>query len=298
MDNSASDNLFICVYPEGMGYADRSRQEDGDYARLAFFAFKDLSLEFEPGCPPHLADIILRDAQEFRARRNEAYPISASGQTVQLGSKLAQDAMPETRFKMAYNRRDARSSIEVAVQQKMPAVAIAMLEDANLGLDTSALNYLICEMALLRADVEVMRAALDRRSLTNDLASHQHPGGLANALGGALSWAAHNDDLALMELLVERGASTTYDDSTAVRAAAHQGHADAIRWLVDHGADPCARGNQALQQAAARDRTDVIRALLEVGAGDQARPAWWSESIVEKIAAVEAEMSQQPAPGC
>ena len=84
---SASERLFIGVYPAGISYADRSREKHGDYARCAFLPFGSLKLEVEPDCPSALRALIVKDAAKIQARRGEQYVVSGSGQTVRLGGR-------------------------------------------------------------------------------------------------------------------------------------------------------------------------------------------------------------------
>lgn len=85
------DRLFIGVFPGGIVYADRHREKNRDYARLAFLAYDDLTLKFEPDCPAVLKARITADAAVLQARRGELYETSTTGQTVLLGSKLIRD---------------------------------------------------------------------------------------------------------------------------------------------------------------------------------------------------------------
>lgn len=78
------------VFPEGISYADRAREHDGDYLKLAFLPYSTLVLEWyvpETRVPPTLREAILADATKMQARAGERYQTSTSGQTVQLGSK-------------------------------------------------------------------------------------------------------------------------------------------------------------------------------------------------------------------
>ena len=84
---SASERLFVGVYPAGISYADRSREKHGDYARCAFLPFGSLKLEVEPDCPRDLRAFIVKDAAKIQARRGEQYVVSGSGQTVLLGGR-------------------------------------------------------------------------------------------------------------------------------------------------------------------------------------------------------------------
>lgn len=81
----APDRLFIGVYPCGIAYADRAREEHGDYARLAFLDFGTLGLDIESNCPVELRTRITADAAAIQAQRGQQYRVSTAGQTVTLG---------------------------------------------------------------------------------------------------------------------------------------------------------------------------------------------------------------------
>ncbi|MBZ0158418.1 MAG: hypothetical protein K8I29_19645 [Alphaproteobacteria bacterium] len=85
------DRLFIGKFPAGLVYADREREEHGDYKRLAFLPYDTLELEIYPGCPVELRERIIKDASTLLARAGEHYPVSTSGQTVLLGSKMEKE---------------------------------------------------------------------------------------------------------------------------------------------------------------------------------------------------------------
>jgi ankyrin repeat protein len=112
----------------------------------------------------------------------------------------------------------------------------------------------------------------------------------------ALSWAARNDRVDAIDLLVARGASPDADiyRGTALAWAAACGHTDAIRRLVALGADPNGRTTfggpghgqnaTALHLAAQNGHLDAIDALLDLGADPgltddlyDATPAGWAE---------------------
>ncbi|MGH2745292.1 MAG: ankyrin repeat domain-containing protein [Thermoleophilaceae bacterium] len=115
-------------------------------------------------------------------------------------------------------------------------------------------------------------------------------------LDEALSWAARNDRLDALELLVSRGARVDADvyRGTALAWASSCGHVTAVRRLLDLGADPNARTTfggpdhgeaaTALHLAAESNRLDVIRELLKAGADQTIRdarhdhtPVGWAE---------------------
>ena len=75
------------VYPGGIVYADKSREQDGDYARCAFLSFSTLELQWEKDCPSDLRAEIERDAARIQSMRGQPYPIDASGHTVILGGR-------------------------------------------------------------------------------------------------------------------------------------------------------------------------------------------------------------------
>jgi ankyrin repeat protein len=115
-------------------------------------------------------------------------------------------------------------------------------------------------------------------------------------LDEALSWAARNDRVDAIALLVARGARVDADvyRGTALGWAASRGRVAAVRRLLELGADPDARTTfggpghgenaTALHLAAERGHLDVIRALLAAGADPTLRdarhdhtPAGWAE---------------------
>lgn len=81
------DPLFIGVYPGGIVYADRRKEEGGDYKRIAFLGFLTLDLSVSDPKNDQLP-AICRHANALRAKKGEQYQISACGQTVLLGGGL------------------------------------------------------------------------------------------------------------------------------------------------------------------------------------------------------------------
>lgn len=81
----ADTRLFIGVFPTGLSYADRTKERDGDYKRLAFLSFHTLELEVERDCPADLRARIEADALKLQNRRGEQFQVSTCNQTVRLG---------------------------------------------------------------------------------------------------------------------------------------------------------------------------------------------------------------------
>lgn len=81
-----AERLFIGVYPCGLVYADRGREESHDFVRLAFLSYSKLTLEWDKvTCPPELKKEIETDAMGMMARRGYSFPTSATGSSVILG---------------------------------------------------------------------------------------------------------------------------------------------------------------------------------------------------------------------
>jgi hypothetical protein len=80
-----ADQVFIGVYPCGLVYADRCHLLAGDYKRLAFLPYKELTLDLEKDCPPELIPHIQAHAATIIAQRGQEFQISTSGQTIILG---------------------------------------------------------------------------------------------------------------------------------------------------------------------------------------------------------------------
>jgi len=89
---SLDDRIFVAILSTGVGYADRTREKNGDYARLAIIFFSDLRAEIEPDCPADLREQIVEHMATIQARRGEQFQISTSGQTITLGYNLPEAA--------------------------------------------------------------------------------------------------------------------------------------------------------------------------------------------------------------
>ncbi len=82
-----AERLFCGVFPEGFSWADRAKQEHGDYKKVAFLSFRDLKFTVCDPASPLLATV-KREAAKLQARRGERFETSASGQGVTLGYGL------------------------------------------------------------------------------------------------------------------------------------------------------------------------------------------------------------------
>lgn len=99
------ERIFAGVFPCGISYADKEREKDGDFARLAFLYFASLELRFEKDCPASLRPEIEADAATIQARRGEHYQTSTTGQTVLLGSELPTPTFPSGKVTTDSTRR-------------------------------------------------------------------------------------------------------------------------------------------------------------------------------------------------
>lgn len=78
--------LFIGIYPGGIVYADKQREKNGDYLRLAFLSYCTLVIQWDKNeMPPELRAQILADVERMQAMRGQPFKISACGQSVILG---------------------------------------------------------------------------------------------------------------------------------------------------------------------------------------------------------------------
>lgn len=82
--SALADRLFVGVMPAGISYADKTIDEDGDYARVASLSYSTLVLViYHPRSP--LLPLIREDAERMQARRGQMFQVSTAGQTVLLG---------------------------------------------------------------------------------------------------------------------------------------------------------------------------------------------------------------------
>ncbi len=79
--------LFIGIFPAGIVYCDRAREEFGDYKRVAFLPYGSLVLDVDDPKSPLLEAVEL-DAALVQARRGELFEVSGCGQAVRLGGGI------------------------------------------------------------------------------------------------------------------------------------------------------------------------------------------------------------------
>jgi len=80
-----TDRLFIGIFPGGIVYSDRHHEKDGDYKRLAFLPYHELTLKLESDCPAVMVGEIRQHAQTIINRRGQQFSVSTCNQTVTLG---------------------------------------------------------------------------------------------------------------------------------------------------------------------------------------------------------------------
>jgi hypothetical protein len=88
--SSGRDPLFIGVFPAGISYADRTRSRHGDYLQVAFLPYDTLALEYRgPKVSSDMRASIEKHAASLQARKGQTFQVSAAGQTVKLGGRVA-----------------------------------------------------------------------------------------------------------------------------------------------------------------------------------------------------------------
>ena len=85
-----SGRLFVGLMPAGIVYADRGREEHGDYKRIAFLSYHNLEFKAAKLSDASEADReLLRlargHAETIQAQRGQKLQISTAGQGVTLG---------------------------------------------------------------------------------------------------------------------------------------------------------------------------------------------------------------------
>jgi len=91
---SLNPRVFAALYPTGIVFADRERNQGGDYQTIARIAYSTLEIDWNPNWKPSSEDddaIILsiqQDRDDLQSRIGEQYQITTSGQCVTLGHVL------------------------------------------------------------------------------------------------------------------------------------------------------------------------------------------------------------------
>jgi len=104
-------------------------------------------------------------------------------------------------------------------------------------------------------------------------------------------WAAHNDDLALVQALIKAGANVKLMNqfgASAITEAAIIGSAPIIDALLKAGADPNTKnpeGETPLMAVARSGKIDAAKRLLDAGADVNAKEAWGGQSAIMWAAA-------------
>jgi len=124
------------------------------------------------------------------------------------------------------------------------------------------------------------------------------PDYLADHIGTGLMIAAWQGDIAMMELLVARGADVNRENALGERALMHaawRGHADAVAWLLARGArinsDPMHWS--PLHYAAFAGHGDVAALLLDRGADINARSTNGSSALMMAVYEGREQMVRQ-----
>jgi hypothetical protein len=78
--------LFIGTFPTGIVYADRQKEEHGDYQLVAFLPYGSLELQVSRKANKRLAESAAEHAATIQARKGQRFQISTCGQTIVLGA--------------------------------------------------------------------------------------------------------------------------------------------------------------------------------------------------------------------
>ena len=191
------------------------------------------------------------------------------------------------------------------------AAAVALLASTWIGAATVDPRLM---QAVKNRDIESVRALLNERPRVIDVNAAQGDGATA------LHWAAHRDDLAIVDLLLRSGAranvandlgatplhlactnrsapiverllaagananATLLNGETVLMTCARAGAADAVDALVRHGANVNAKEREhhqtALMWAAAERHPDVVRVLIGAHADIRARSLTYPQTVV------------------
>jgi ankyrin repeat protein len=131
----------------------------------------------------------------------------------------------------------------------------------------------------------------DRASALKLLAERADPNTVGPDGTTAIMFAAHNDDLVLVQALIKAGANVKLKNqfgTSAITEAAIIGSAPIIDALIKAGADPNFKnpeGETPLMEAARSGKIDAAKRLLDAGADVNAKETWGGQSAVMWAAA-------------
>jgi len=131
----------------------------------------------------------------------------------------------------------------------------------------------------------------DRAAALRLLAERADPNMIGPDGTTAIMFAAHNDDLPLVQALIKAGANVKLKNqfgTSAISEAAIIGSAPIIDALIKAGADPNFKnpeGETPLMEAARSGKVDAARRLLDAGADVNAKEGWGGQSAIMWAAA-------------
>jgi len=91
--NAGPYKLFIGVHATGLSYSDATREQHGDFQRLAFLSYDTLALKWytDPdGLPITLFSAITKSVDEMRGKAGQRWDYDCCGHTALLGSKCTE----------------------------------------------------------------------------------------------------------------------------------------------------------------------------------------------------------------
>src|SRR4051812_27742817 len=126
----------------------------------------------------------------------------------------------------------------------------------------------------------------DRATALRLVAERADPNRAAPDGTTALMWAAHHDQLDLVQALIKAGANVKLKNqfgASAISEAAIIGSAPIIDVLIKAGADPNFKnpeGETPLMEAARSGKVDAAKRLLDAGADVNAKEGWGGQSAI------------------
>lgn len=91
--NAGPYKLFIGVHATGLSYSDATREEHGEFKRLAFLSYDTLAVKWyvdSDRLPITLFSSIAKSVDEMRGKAGQHWDYDCCGHTVLLGSKLGE----------------------------------------------------------------------------------------------------------------------------------------------------------------------------------------------------------------